>query len=342
MSAEVLLNALDDLYGQAPVSPASAGSQARTLTNPALPASWQSPAAVGLDNRQRDLDNARGSFAAADDNTKNQLDQANTAVKDGKKQLGDIKDNYRLNKARLSGMDSPELAAKRDELDRVRSQDGVNTVRGTQARLPNMAGAGMNPLMSAMPAAMAPAAALPQMLNTPMQAFSPLTSALQGLTIPQQVTHALPTNGPTDAATVGGVSRMGIPKIDGLDLDKPGLAPEDKLQHYTKLINRAVTQAFPEIKDIGGWRPDSLKWHPQGLAVDVMLPNHNSAAGQALGQRILGFLQRYHSELGVAHVIYRQRQFNPDGTSSGMPDRGGDTANHFDHLHVASIGGGYD
>ena len=201
MSAEVLLNALDDLYGQAPVSPASAGSQARTLTNPALPASWQSPAAVGLDNRQRDLDNARGSFAAADDNTKNQLDQANTAVKDGKKQLGDIKDNYRLNKARLSGMDSPELAAKRDELDRVRSQDGVNTVRGTQARLPNMAGAGMNPLMSAMPAAMAPAAALPQMLNTPMQAFSPLTSALQGLTIPQQVTHALPTNGPTDGGT---------------------------------------------------------------------------------------------------------------------------------------------
>ncbi|MEN4464823.1 hypothetical protein VXE65_22665 [Mycolicibacterium conceptionense] len=125
-------------------------------------------------------------------------------------------------------------------------------------------------------------------------------------------------------------------------LDRPGLANESRIQKYTRRISRAITAAFPEITDIGGYRPDSMKWHPSGLALDVMIPQWNTPGGKALGDRIVSFLQSHAQELGFDHALWRQAQHNPDGTSSGMPDRGGATANHFDHVHVASIGGGFD
>ena len=124
-------------------------------------------------------------------------------------------------------------------------------------------------------------------------------------------------------------------------LDRPGLANEKGLQKYTKLLNRAITEAFPEIREIGGVRPDALKWHPQGLALDVMIPNPLSPQGRALGDRIVQFLVANHEKLGVAHMIWRQHMIQPDGSSSLMQGRGSLTANHYDHVHVASIGGGY-
>ena len=40
--------------------------------------------------------------------------------------------------------------------------------------------------------------------------------------------------------------------------------PENGLQKFTVLTNRAVSAAFPQIREIGGVRADSLKWHPNG------------------------------------------------------------------------------
>ncbi|WP_225341357.1 hypothetical protein [Mycobacterium sp. WUMAC-067] len=119
-----------------------------------------------------------------------------------------------------------------------------------------------------------------------------------------------------------------------------GKASEDRLQRNTIRINRAVSAAFPEIKEIGGYRPDSMKWHPQGLALDIMIPNPTSPAGVALGNRVVEFLQTNRESLGVDHTIWRQ-QIDSGGGPKLMGDRGGITANHFDHVHVASTGGGY-
>ena len=47
----------------------------------------------------------------------------------------------------------------------------------------------------------------------------------------------------------------------------------------------AISAAFPEIHEIGGVRPDPLPWHPLGLALDVMIPSPESAAGNRAGQR---------------------------------------------------------
>ncbi len=124
----------------------------------------------------------------------------------------------------------------------------------------------------------------------------------------------------------------------------PGKANEHGLQRYTILTNRAVSAAFPQIRDIGGVRPDSLKWHPMGLALDVMVSSAYpplSPEGIALGNGILRFLLKNAKTLGVIHAIWRQHIYYPDGTFEAMEDRGGLTANHFDHVHVATLGGGY-
>ena len=59
----------------------------------------------------------------------------------------------------------------------------------------------------------------------------------------------------------------------------PGEASEKGLQKYTILVNRAVSAAFPQIQEIGGYRQDSLHWHPDGLALDIMVPGWNTPGG---------------------------------------------------------------
>ena len=137
----------------------------------------------------------------------------------------------------------------------------------------------------------------------------------------------------------GRSSSSGVPGMPGLD--RPGLANESRLQKYTRRLSRAISAAFPEITDIGGFRQDSLKWHPSGLAIDVMIPQWDTPAGKALGDRVVQFVQAHAQELGLDHAIWRQSQHNADGSSSGMSDRGDPNQNHFNHVHIASIGGGY-
>ncbi|GAT07688.1 putative uncharacterized protein [Mycolicibacterium novocastrense] len=135
--------------------------------------------------------------------------------------------------------------------------------------------------------------------------------------------------------------RRGAGARGPLNTTAAGRADEKGLQHYTKLMNRAVSAAFPQIREIGGWREDRLHWHPDGLALDIMIPNYDTPAGRDLGNRIVEFLIRNRGPLGLDHMMWRQRQINANGTSSLMGDRGSDTENHFDHIHVVSIGGGY-
>lgn len=120
-----------------------------------------------------------------------------------------------------------------------------------------------------------------------------------------------------------------------------GVAQENGLQVKTILAARSVSAAFPEILDIGGVRSDPLKWHPHGLAIDVMIPNSRSAAGIALGDSVVAYVLENAERFGLDHVIWRQTIYRPGGSSSTMSNRGGDTANHYDHVHVATDGGGY-
>nr|WP_234816442.1 glycoside hydrolase [Mycolicibacterium agri] len=121
----------------------------------------------------------------------------------------------------------------------------------------------------------------------------------------------------------------------------PGVAPEDGLQVNTIWAARAISVMFPEIKTIGGYRQDPLKWHPNGLAIDVMIPNHHSDKGIELGNQIAGLALANAQRWGVIHVIWRQGFYPGIGAPSWTADYGNETANHYDHVHIATVGGGY-
>ncbi|WP_233159394.1 hypothetical protein [Pseudonocardia sp. MH-G8] len=67
--------------------------------------------------------------------------------------------------------------------------------------------------------------------------------------------------------------------------------------------------------------------HPSGLAVDFMV---DRATGDALASCTLANMDA----LGVKYVIWEQ-QINHGNGWKDMEDRGGATANHFDHVHVS-------
>lgn len=114
-----------------------------------------------------------------------------------------------------------------------------------------------------------------------------------------------------------------------------GLAPERGLQVKTILASRAITAAFPEIRSIGGVRPDALRWHPNGLALDVMIPNPGTAEAVALGNEIVDYVLRNASRFGMQDAIWRGVYYTPNGAQRG----GG--YGHYDHVHITTTGGGY-
>lgn len=120
-----------------------------------------------------------------------------------------------------------------------------------------------------------------------------------------------------------------------------GRASEKGLQVETILAARAVSARFPQILDIGGVRADSMKWHPNGLAIDVMIPNYGTPEGKALGDKIVAYVLDNADRFGVNHVIFRQQIYSRGKAPRMMSDRGGVTANHYDHVHIATNGGGF-
>lgn len=120
-----------------------------------------------------------------------------------------------------------------------------------------------------------------------------------------------------------------------------GLAPEQGLQVHTIWVARAISVMFLEIKTVGGYRQDPLPWHPNGLAIDVMIPNYHTPEGIELGNQIAGFALANAKRWGVLHVIWRQGFYPGIGAPSWTADYGNETANHYDHVHIATDGGGY-
>ena len=129
-----------------------------------------------------------------------------------------------------------------------------------------------------------------------------------------------------------------IPVIQALP---PGVGSERGLQVRTILAKRAISARFPEIIDIGGARPDGMRWHPEGLAIDVIIPDYATAAGRALGDRIMAFAFANAEKFGLVHVIWQRTYFPAKGTPRRMADLGSPDANHYNHVHIATDGGGY-
>lgn len=122
--------------------------------------------------------------------------------------------------------------------------------------------------------------------------------------------------------------------IDVPKLLPAGIAPERGLQVKTILVARTISAIFPEIHSIGGVRADALRWHPDGLALDVMIPNPGSASGIQLGNQIVAFALKNAERFDLQDAIWRGVYYTPSGAQSVG-------AGHYDHVHLTTHGGGY-
>jgi hypothetical protein len=85
--------------------------------------------------------------------------------------------------------------------------------------------------------------------------------------------------------------------------------------------------AFGEPTVLGVAGRANASDHPKGLAVDFMVD-------RATGDKLAACAIRDREALGINYVIWRQRIDTGSGFRA-MPDRGGPTANHFDHVHIS-------
>lgn len=116
-------------------------------------------------------------------------------------------------------------------------------------------------------------------------------------------------------------------------LNTGGSSGLDELRETTKQVVYAIRNTFPEIVTMYGVRPDPIPDHPSGRAVDLMMPNGQSDVD--LGNRVAAYLQANANALNIEYLIWRQRIWiNGDSDWTWMADRGGVTANHYDHVHV--------
>lgn len=175
------------------------------------------------------------------------------------------------------------------------------------------------------------------------QNSEPPVSAQKQAAIPTEQAAA-PTAAPTTASPTEAELLAASAPVDARVFDlalPPGVASEGGLQVRTIWAARAISMMFPEITTIGGYRQDALPWHPNGLAIDVMIPNYHSDEGIELGNQIAGLALANAQRWGVLHVIWRQGLYPGIGAPSWTADYGNETANHFDHVHIATNGGGY-
>jgi hypothetical protein len=116
-----------------------------------------------------------------------------------------------------------------------------------------------------------------------------------------------------------------------VDRSCPGTSGvESGLTEGAVRVYRAVCNNFPQITQYGGYAPRGE--HSSGRAIDVMTSDSQT------GDAIAAFLQAHASELNLYDIIWQQHIWTPERSSEGwrsMSDRGSETANHYDHVHVS-------
>ncbi|WP_043618259.1 hypothetical protein [Nonomuraea candida] len=109
-----------------------------------------------------------------------------------------------------------------------------------------------------------------------------------------------------------------------------------------RMINvRAEIMAnFPMKYGVGCLRPGDPGEHGKGRACDFMMSGGGTVASgsdAANGDALAAWLIKNGPRLGVMYIIWKQRYYDirSGGGWDPMSDRGGATANHYDHVHVS-------
>ncbi|MFI6513674.1 coiled-coil domain-containing protein [Streptosporangium sp. NPDC050855] len=112
----------------------------------------------------------------------------------------------------------------------------------------------------------------------------------------------------------------------------------DNITDRTRIMREAIKRRFDLPYSVGCYRAaNDGGEHPLGRACDFMMSTGGTmptAANLRLGDEISAWAIKNKARLGVKYVIWRQRINHGSGWRA-MSNRGGVTANHFDHPHIS-------
>ncbi|MFI6739630.1 coiled-coil domain-containing protein [Nonomuraea sp. NPDC050451] len=105
-------------------------------------------------------------------------------------------------------------------------------------------------------------------------------------------------------------------------------------------VRAAIMQNFPMKYGVGCLRPGDPGEHGKGRACDFMMSRGGTMAtgsDEARGDALADYLIKNGARIGVMYIIWKQRYYDirSGGGWDPMSDRGGVTANHYDHVHVS-------
>jgi multidrug efflux pump subunit AcrA (membrane-fusion protein) len=224
-------------------------------------------------------------------------------------------------KAYLAGRDRAATAAKASEISAAEARAAAERSAAVRADLQ----AKFSELQRQIAAAEAQYAALtPQQQAVVDNAVPPPPPPTEPIPADPSIV-AMPSPPPEVVDPALAVARVDIPEALPV-----GVANEAGLQANTVLVARAISARFPQIGTIDGVRPDSKPWHPNGLAIDIMIPNPSSPEGIALGDEIKAYVMSNAGRFGMQDVIWRGTYYTPAGPS-------GSGYGHFDHVHVTTL-----
>ena len=144
---------------------------------------------------------------------------------------------------------------------------------------------------------------------------------------------------PTQPAAVETAAAPEVQPVASTPASGNTIPTDPHLQPQAEAFRQEIAAKFG-ITNIGGYREGDPDDHGKGLAVDVMVPT-SSQLGDQVAQYAIDNMDR----AGISYVIWKQQFYmpvdniyGPANTWNQMPDRGGDTANHYDHVHISFNG----
>lgn len=137
-----------------------------------------------------------------------------------------------------------------------------------------------------------------------------------GYSMPQSAAYSMQSMMPQGMPQLG----AGLPKQN-----EQGMVP-----NATNLM-KVLEARYPglDINADTGRRDGYANEHGAGRALDIMTGNNT-----ALGNDVNKFLLQNADAFGLNYNLWQQKQWNPDGSVSGMENRGSPTQNHMDHVHA--------
>ena len=156
---------------------------------------------------------------------------------------------------------------------------------------------------------------------------------------PAETTPAPAEEAPAQTAAVETAAAPEVQPVASTPASGNTIPTDPHLQPQAEAFRQEIAAKFG-ITNIGGYREGDPDDHGKGLAVDVMVPT-SSELGDQVAQYAIDNMDR----AGISYVIWKQQFYmpvdniyGPANTWNQMPDRGGDTANHYDHVHISFNG----